>query len=122
MESLSKKGFHYLGVPYEVAQTSHSTPAEEKERAKIQVKVGIHKRTCQRALDRVKVLRSNAVNPAKIQHYLVRWAAWWHHSGDLSPRTNISKWIETALRRFDEDGWLGAGILFPWSTPAFDPL
>ena len=84
--------------------------------------MAVHARTCRRALDQVKALRGDAVYPAKIQRYLIRWATWWHHTEDLSLRTHLKNWIEARLKQFDADAWLGAEIVYPWSTTAFDLL
>ena len=112
MDSLLKKGFHYLGVKYEVARTPHNASACEQERTQTQVKVAVHPRTCRRALDKVKVLRNDAVHPAVIQRYLIRWATWWHHTGELGSRINlITLWIVAAGQHSKEHVWLGSGLL-----------
>ena len=43
----------------------------------IQVTAEIHDRSCRRALERVRVMKEDAVNSANIQRYLRRWATWW---------------------------------------------
>ena len=65
------KGFHFLGVNFEVTRILQS---------KIQIKIGVHKRTPRRAFMRIQALRTDAVNSANIQRYLMRWAIWWHHA------------------------------------------
>ena len=48
------------------------TPQLQTQETKTQV----HSRTYRRALEKVNVLRTYAVHPALIQHYLIRWASW----------------------------------------------
>jgi len=55
MGKLAKKGFHYLGVTYELARTVHGPEAVEKQQ-KTQVQTTLHPRSCRQALDLVKML------------------------------------------------------------------
>ena len=55
-----EKGFHFLGVNFEVTRIL---------RSKIQVTIGVHKRTERRAYDRLKALCSYAVNTAQKRRY-----------------------------------------------------
>ena len=107
------KGFHYLGVTYEVARTLHGPEAVEKQH-KTQVKTTLHERSCRRALDNIALLtqptvvqaevidpsptgrKEDAVHPATIQRYLTRWSTWWHHDTGLGPKTNVVKWVKLA--------------------------
>jgi hypothetical protein len=60
---------YVLGVEFEVPQS----PQTETQEAIVK----LHLRSCRRALDKVKVMSTDAVHPAHIQGYLSRWAAWW---------------------------------------------
>ncbi len=62
--------FHFLGVQFTV---SVSQNAELKTRVSRQ----LHPRTCQRALDKIKLSYVNAAPAAHRQTYLIRWATWW---------------------------------------------
>ena len=63
---LDTKGFHFLEVTFEVPQSPQSQTQEPA--------VTLHSRTYRRALDKVRVLnRNNALHPAHLQRYLVRW-------------------------------------------------
>lgn len=64
-----KTGFHFLGVNFEVSQNPQG-----KTQA---VAVTLHSRTIRRAQDKIQAMRDNAVHPAQIHRYLIRWAAWW---------------------------------------------
>jgi hypothetical protein len=66
-----KKGFHFLGVNFEVSQN----PQRETQ----DVAVNVHPRTSRRALDKVVAMKNNAVHPTHIQRYLVHWASWWQN-------------------------------------------
>jgi hypothetical protein len=65
-----KPGFHFLGVDFVLPQSTQT-----KNRG---VLIRAHRRTYQRALDKVTALRPNADHPATFQRTLVRWATWWH--------------------------------------------
>ena len=94
-----KKGFHFLGVNFEVTRIL---------RSKIQVKIGVHKRTARRAYDRLKALCSYAVNPAQKQRYLKRWATWWHHAVGVNIEDLIYKWICDNAGGYTAAMWTGA--------------
>ena len=63
---LIKKGFHYLGVVFELSQNTH---------LKTQTAIAnVHSRTPLRALTNVRSLSQDSVHPAHIQRYIARWA------------------------------------------------
>jgi hypothetical protein len=96
------KSFHFLGVRFSVA-----TPE-----AKTQQRTTIHPRSCTRALDKVKALRLNAVNPATIQRSLLGWARWWKNTvGPLNIQTLLLAWVHHARERDPSLVWFGTGIL-----------
>lgn len=98
-----KTGFHYLGVKYELSQNSHT---------QIQVTaVTLHPRGCRRALDKVKTLSTDAVNPAHIQGYLSRWALWWATTVRISKTDLLFQWAAYAKKYEPEFVWLGKGLL-----------
>jgi hypothetical protein len=72
----------------------------------------IHSRSCSRALEKVRVKKTDAVHPAKIQRYLLQWASWWGRT--VSPLTAldlIRSWI-AYTQSFEPDWvWLGKGWL-----------
>ena len=82
------KGFHFLGVDFEVSQNPQSKIQE--------LTVKLHTRTYRRALDKITALRANAVHPATIQCYLIGWATWWQRA--IGPREigivrGVSGWV-----------------------------
>ena len=96
------KGLHFLGVRFDVA----------KHKVKNQNRVEIHPRSCARALDKVKSLRGDAVHPANIQRYLVRWAFWWAHTvKPLSLLGLLHAWVDHAREREPVLAWFGTGLL-----------
>jgi len=98
-------GFHFLGVDFEVART----PQRQS-----QVKATVHRRTCRRALDRVKAMRKDAVDSAKIQRYLIRWATWWSAVVVRSKQTLIKQWVKQLALEARADGFdmcVGRGVL-----------
>ncbi len=112
MGSLLKKGFHYLGVSYEMARTSRTSVSPEKQAQQNQVRLTIHLRGCKRALDKVKALSDYAVHPVLIQRYLIRWVTWWHHTWGLGPQTNLRNWVKEAKVNAASLSWVGSGLLF----------
>ena len=98
---LLEKGFHFLGVNFEVTRILQS---------KIQVKIGVHKRTLLRAYDRLNALCCYAVDSAQKQRYLMRWATWWHHVVGLSLKDLIYKWICDNADGFPATLWIGADM------------
>ena len=100
------KGFHFLGVKYEVSQNPHT-----KNQV---VVVNVHARTPRRALDKVNSMRKDAVNPAILQRYLMRCLTWWHQSVELTKKDLILFWLIVA-EGFPEVAWIGKGLL------PFDP-
>lgn len=98
------KDFHFLGVKFEVSRN----PQE-----KIQVSATMHKRSCLRALEKVKTLRSNAVHTAHIQRYLMRWATWWHHVAGWTKLSLLNQWVEVTGAIAPDTVWIGSGLL-PW--------
>lgn len=103
------KGFHFLGVRFDVA----------KLEAKNQCCITIHNRSCTRALDKVNALRSDAVHPAIIQRYLLRWALWWAQTvKPLHLEHLITAWIDHAREREPVLAWFGTGLLSLFHTHA----
>lgn len=98
------KEFHFLGAHFQVSQN-----AENKKILRVQV----HQRSCMRALDKVKAMTENTVNPVRVQSYLVGWAGYW--SATLKPISYIAslkQWITNALACFElAAAWLGWGVL-----------
>ena len=108
---VNKKGFHYLGVDYTFTRRRWNPLAALWGRFKNQVLVGVHPRTCRRAAGKVKTLRKHAVNPATIQRYLGRWAAWWYFSDDMSVKNNLTAWVHLAEHDDPPNRWLGSGLI-----------
>ncbi len=97
-----KKGFHFLGVNIEVPRSPQG---------KIQSSLMVHSRTCRRALDRLNALREDAVHPAKIQCYLIRWARWWHAVVGDTEKNLLAQWILFAEEDNPFGAWLARGLL-----------
>jgi hypothetical protein len=98
------KDFHFLGVKFEVLQNLQK---------KIQVRATMHKRSCARALEKVKTLRANAVHTADIQRYLMRWATWWHCVAGWAKISLLNQWVECTSALAPDCTWYGSGLL-PW--------
>ena len=121
---LSKSGFHFLGIQFEMNRTdTREASAVQGLVAQTQApqnpwSARLHERTCTRALTKVLCLRSDSVHPAKIQRYLVSWLAWWAHAcSPILPSSCIRHWVQRALRDAPELTWLGRGLLL--GTPGF---
>ena len=95
------QGFHFCGVQFVGTQTPQQS----------QVKQTVHPRTCQRALDRVKAMRSDAVHPANIQRYLIRWATWWSAVVCLKREELVRLWVKQTVAHAPPAAWLGRGLL-----------
>ncbi len=102
--------FHFLGVNFLVAQT----PESKKPWA-----TGVHPRTCRRALDKVIALNTDAVHPAIIQQYLIRWARWWVRTScrQINICTMLRAWTAYASRHSPQHAWVGRGLLIAWPLP-----
>jgi len=116
--NLSKSGFHFLGIQFEMNITdTKDVSTVQGLAAQTQASLNpwsasLHERTCTRALTKVLCLRSDAVNPAKIQRYLVSWMTWWTHAcSPILPSNCIRHWVQRALRDAPELAWLGRGLL-----------
>lgn len=107
MESI-QHGFHFLGVQFEVSQNSQ---------AQNQMSLQIHQRSCRRALDRVNAMREDAVHPAMMQRYLIRWANWWSTSV-ASLSLLLLAWSQITAARDPTAVWLGRGLWTFWSRVA----
>ncbi len=95
-------GFHFLGVEVEVPRSPQH---------KTQVSMTVHTRTCQRDLDRVEAMKADAVDPAIIQRYLIRWATWWHSVVGLGKDALIQQWSLYAEDVQPSAAWIGRGLL-----------
>lgn len=97
------RGFHFLGVDFEVPQN----PQKQIQEAT----VNLHARTCRRALDKVNALSENAVHPANIQRYLIRWATWWYRAMGVRVIALIDLWVGYVSAIQPAQAWLGRGLL-----------
>jgi Reverse transcriptase (RNA-dependent DNA polymerase) len=91
-------GFHFLGVDFVLPQ---STQIKNQE-----VLIRAHRRTYQRALDKVAALSPNAVYPATFQRTLVRWATWWHSVLGGDQQTLLSGWTRYCIKYRFNPGFL----------------
>jgi RNA-directed DNA polymerase len=95
--------FHFLGVLFEVTRIPQT---------KTMVSVRIHPRTCLRALDRLKAMQKDAVHPAIMQRYLIRWASWWSHTIEsMRIFSLLLTWVHYTAGRDPTAVWLGRGLL-----------
>src|SRR3989338_7653377 len=125
-----RDGFHFLGVDFEVTPinetrsgaaccaTSNSNVDFEVTRipqseTQVKTQVTIHSRTCRRALDKVIAMKTDAVHPAKIQRYLVRWATWWDPVTRLGYWSILQKWVNHTTADQPAVVWIGRGLLPP---------
>ena len=100
----SLTSFHYLGLQFEMSQNLQTKTQV--------VTTKIHPRTCRRALTKVNVLKSDAVDPAEIQRYLARWAAWWRRATSLAFIDLIHCWVVYTAALEPATAWLGSKFLF----------
>jgi hypothetical protein len=101
------KAFHFLGFNFEL---SPSRNAKEKTHVSRQ----IHKRTCQRALDKLKLSLLNAAPAARRQTYLIRWAAWWGklHLETVTLVSNLTRFVLHCISKLElAVAWLARGLL-----------
>ena len=58
-------------------------------------------------------MKNDAVHPAIIQQYLLRWAVWWCRTTDrlLSVQSLLQAWVGQAKIEASPLGWLGRGFL-----------
>ncbi len=92
------QGFHFLGIDYQVAQTSEPTQCHS---AKVSVK--LHQRCYHRAIDQLKEKREDAGHPAKAQSYLIRWSRWWSNiHQQIQFSESLLNWTVLATRLFGE--------------------
>jgi len=82
------------------------------------ITIKIHSRTCRRALDKVRAMRTDAVHPAHIQRYLSRWASWWHSTAALKKFELIYCWVKFTEFHRQDSVWIGRGLLLgsPFSS------
>ena len=107
-----EREFHFLGVSFDPTRIGQSKENQTPL-------VSLHSRSYQRALDKLKAMREDAVHPAKMQSYLSRWALWWYSATGTSYQALINRW-----RNYTEDiqanlCWIGSGLLLGTS---FDRL
>jgi hypothetical protein len=97
-------GFHFLGVQFSASQNPKT-----KSQA---MAASIHSRSCHRALDKVRTKQTDAVHPAHIQRYLLRWSTWWARIVcPLTALDLIRSWV-IHTESFEPDSvWLGRGWL-----------
>jgi Reverse transcriptase (RNA-dependent DNA polymerase) len=85
-----KPGFHFQGVDFVLPQSTQTKNQGVLIRA--------HKRTYQRALDKVTALSPNADYPATFQRTLVRWATWWHSVLGGDQQTLLGGWTRYCIK------------------------
>jgi Reverse transcriptase (RNA-dependent DNA polymerase) len=85
-----KPGFYFLGVDFVLPQSTQTKNQEVLIRA--------HRRTYQRALDKVTALSPNADHPATFQRTLVRWATWWHSVLGGDQQTLLGGWTRYCIK------------------------
>ena len=85
--------------------------SQNPQRKTQEVVVNVHRRTPRRALDKINALRSDAVHPATMQRYLIRWASWWHHVVGLNVLDLVFNWVCVAAEESRGVMWLGTGLL-----------
>ena len=102
------KGFHFLGIQYDVAQTM--TSVKKSQHPLDPIKVSLHPRSIRRSIDKIrrkqeetallKGHQSSAEHPANVHRLRYRWANWWaRQHGQLSDRLElIHAWMQMASR------------------------
>lgn len=107
------KGFHFLGVQYDVAQTS-AWP-KKKEDTLESIKVSLHPRSIRRSIDKIRRKQetmallnkrpTTAEHPASVHRQRCRWANWWARqhpqlSGEVE---HVRAWIQMAGKIYWRD-------------------
>ena len=85
--------------------------AAQTHHAQSQVNTALHARSCVRAMDKIQVMREDAVNPAEAQQYLSRWASWWARTAPITSTHCLTRWVQQALKHQPDLCWLASGIL-----------
>ena len=75
------------------------------------MKTEIHPRSARRALDKVQARREDAVHPAMIQRYLIRWAIGWSSVSGLTQEHLLDAWVKYTQAQAPPFVWLGRGLL-----------
>jgi RNA-directed DNA polymerase len=118
------KGFHFLGINFQVNLEVSSVKQEEKlvNNAETQIQhlqsrlvhITLHERCCLRALDNVRSMKADSVHPEKVQSYIVGWARWWCKTlPNIKFEICVQRWVERAETKLPELAWLGIGLLVP---------
>jgi hypothetical protein len=93
-----KPGFHFLGVDFVLPQSTQT-----KNQG---VLISAHRRTYQRALDKVTALSPNADHPATFQRTLVRWAFWRHTVLGGAQQTLLGGWTRYGIKHRFNPGFV----------------
>ncbi len=97
----------------------HPKAAAQTQPSQSHVNITLHQRSCVRALDKVIAMKEDAVHPAKIQHYLFLWAAWWSRvASPIYTSDCLKRWVKKAQAKRPAIAWLGVGLLSAYRTPA----
>ena len=100
------KGFHFLGIQYDVAQTS-AWP-KKKEGTLESIKVSLHPRSIRRSIDKIRRKQetmallnkkpTTAEHPASVHRQRYRWANWWarQHPQLAGEVEHVKAWIQMA--------------------------
>ena len=99
--------FHFLGIQFCVSQNHNAKNPNS------QVSTQLHARSCNRALDKVKAMTSDAVHPAHRQSYLSKWSAWWGTIFKQIPISHaMTRYVAHAFALQElSHAWLGRGLL-----------
>ena len=100
------KRFHFLGVQYDVAQTS-AWPKKKEDTLK-SIKVSLHPRSIRRSIDKIRRKQetmallnkkpTTAEHPASVHRQRYRWANWWarQHPQLAGEVEHVKAWMEMA--------------------------
>jgi hypothetical protein len=115
MGSLNK-GFHFLGIQFDVARTTPN--ASQNEQPHSSVKVSLHPRSIRRSIDKIRLKQEearllngnrtlSAEHPANVQSLCYRWAKWWarQHPHLEVVQSHVAAWaaMDRRLRRWPKD-------------------
>jgi RNA-directed DNA polymerase len=112
------KGFHFLGIDFKVeADVNASVSAEKKQSAtrihpvKSQLNITLHTRSSVRALGKIIAKKEDAVHPAEVQAYLLKWANWWFRAAPpLQVVDCLKSWVNKVEIKHPDLASLGTGL------------
>ena len=111
------KGFHFLGIDFKLSAPAR---AEQKQAAtqilpaKTNVSVSLHRRSAQRALEKIIQMGEDCeLNAHQAQRYISAWARWWSKTSDYIVYIEcLLLWVKNTRRSHANLTWLASGLYY----------